>query len=52
CKLRDVARAVAIGVGKQAIADGQIAAISDAEMAAKIDVKMWEPVYPHVFLAK
>ncbi|MBV8048145.1 MAG: NAD-dependent malic enzyme [Paludibacterium sp.] len=52
CKLRDVARAVAIGVGKQAIADGQIAAISDAEMAAKIDAKMWEPIYPHVFLAK
>jgi malate dehydrogenase (oxaloacetate-decarboxylating) len=50
--LRSVARAVAIGVGKQAIADGQIAPIDDADMAAKIDAKMWEPVYPHVFLAK
>ncbi|WP_215782220.1 NAD-dependent malic enzyme [Paludibacterium sp. B53371] len=50
--LRKAARAVALGVGKQAIADGQIAPMSEADMAAKIDCKMWEPVYPHVFLAK
>ena len=50
--LRLAARAVAIGVGKQAMADGLIAPMSDEEMAAKIDAKMWVPVYPTVHLAK
>ena len=49
--LRKAARAVAIGVAKQAMADGLIPKRAMAEIAAKIDGKMWTPVYPNVVLA-
>jgi len=32
-------------VGKAAIADGLVPAMDDAEIAAKVDAAMWDPVY-------
>ena len=43
--IRAVSRAIAIAVGKAAIADGLVPAMDDAEIAAKVDAAMWDPVY-------
>ena len=51
-ELRTAARVVAIGVAKQAMADDLIPTISEEAMLAKIDAKMWSPVYPTIHLAK
>ncbi|WP_018700418.1 NAD-dependent malic enzyme [Amorphus coralli] len=43
--IRQVSRAIAIAVGKAAAAEGLIAAMDDAAIAAKVDAAVWEPVY-------
>jgi len=43
--IREVSRAIAIAVGKAAAAEGLIAAMDDAAIAAKVDAAVWEPVY-------
>ncbi len=47
--VREVGRAIAIAVGKAAIADGLAPACTDDELTAKVDAKMWQPDYePYV----
>jgi malate dehydrogenase (oxaloacetate-decarboxylating) len=50
--LRRAARAVALSVGLQALADGLIQDITPCEIAARIDEKVWEPRYPSMHLGR
>ena len=44
--IRAVSRAIAIAVGKAAVAEKLIAPLEDAAIAAAVDAAMWDPVYP------
>jgi malate dehydrogenase (oxaloacetate-decarboxylating) len=47
--VRDVGRAIAIAVGRAAVADGVAPAATDDEITAKVDATMWFPDYvPYV----
>jgi malate dehydrogenase (oxaloacetate-decarboxylating) len=46
CDLRAVSRSVALAVGLQALADGLITGLDAAQIAARVDEKIWEPRYP------
>jgi malate dehydrogenase (oxaloacetate-decarboxylating) len=43
--LREISFRVAVAVGKQAIAEGLAEARAEADVAAAVRTKMWEPVY-------
>ena len=43
--LRSVARTIALAVARQAQEDGVAQPLSDAELSARIDAHVWEPVY-------
>ena len=47
--VRSVSRHIAIKVGLAAVAEELIPAATEAELAAKVDATVWEPVYrPYV----
>ncbi|WP_051229279.1 NAD-dependent malic enzyme [Paludibacterium yongneupense] len=50
--LRSVSRAVALSVGKQALADGLIHDLSAQQIARLVDEKIWEPRYPEMRLSE
>lgn len=43
--IRAVSRAIAIAVGKAAVAEGLVPPLDDAALAAKVDAAVWEPLY-------
>ncbi len=43
--IREVSRAIAVAVARQAVADGLAPAATDAEVEALVDAKAWQPEY-------